>query len=214
MFIVGRSPRLIVSTLIFWLLLTGCSPSDNMKANPVIIDKTLTVNKKGIKGSGRLFFNQALFGLNSKELYSLKAEFVHENSRLILHSHFSGFKSLDGIKVFFLREGENLTVKVGTPNRKEKNLYKEEKFFANNQELYFFIEVQNGIEDLIRIKIWNRYFNPTGHLKTTVSFISAQNLLADSFPERFYSKGQGLLWGLELDKIQLIEALRESGDRI
>ena len=214
MFVIGRSPCLIVSTLIFWLLLTGCSPSDNIKANPVIIDKTLTVNKKGIKGSGRLFFNQALFGLNSKELYSLKAEFFHENSRLILHSHFSGFKSLDGIKVFFIREGENLTVKVGTPNWKEKILYKEEGFFTTTKIVYFYIEAQNGIEDMVRVQIWNRYFNPTGHLKTTVSSISDQNLLADSFPERFYSKGQGLLWGLELDKIQLIEALRESGDRI
>ena len=152
--------------------------------------------------------------MNSIELYALKAEFFHESSRLILHSHFSDFKKQDGVQIIFLREATDLSIKVSTPNYKEKSLYKEEGFFTNNRELYFYVEVQNGIKDFVRVKIWNRYLNPTGHLKKVASFISDQNLLADSFSKRFYSKGQGLLWGMELDKIRLIEAVRESGNRI
>ena len=169
---------------------------------------------KTFKGTGRLLFQKPLFGLNSTELYTLRANFFHTNSQLILHSHFHGFKKGNGIKVFFIRKGNSLLVEAATSNYNKRNLYREESFFSGNQELYVYVEVQNGIKDSIRIKIWNHWLNPTGYLKKTNAFISNQNLLADSLKQPFYSKGKGILWGLELRTIHLLEILRESGNKI
>ena len=170
--------------------------------------------KKLLRGTGRLLFQKPLFGLNSTELYTLRANFIHTDSQLILHSHFQGFKKGNGIKVFFIRKGSSLFIAASTPNYNKQNLYREENFFSSNQELYVHVKVQNGIKDSVRIKVWNRYFNPTGYLKKTNAFISDQNLLTDSFRKPFYSKGKGISWGLELQKIHLLEILRESGNRI
>ena len=120
-----------LSVFIICLLLASCSFSDKNQAKPILIDKTLTLakNKKTIEGTGRVLFDQALFSLNSKELYSLKAEFFQENSWLTIHSHLQSFQREDGIKIFFIREGETLIIEAATPNHKRQSLYEEEGFF-------------------------------------------------------------------------------------
>ena len=204
-----------LSVFIICLLLASCSFPDE-KLKPILIDKTLTLakNKKTIEGTGRVLFDQALFSLNSKELYSLKAEFFQEDSWLTLHSHLQSFQKEDGIKIFFIRERETLIIEAATPNHKKQSLYKEEGFFTNNQQMYVYVEVHNGTKNFIHIRIWNRHLNPTGYLKTTYFFISDQGLLADSSEQTFYSKGRGLLWGMELYKARLVEVLRESTGKL
>ena len=205
-----------LSVFIICLLLASCSLPNEKLTKPILIDKTLTLakNKKTIEGTGRVLFDQALFSLNSKELYSLKAEFFQEDSWLTLHSHLQSFQKEDGIKIFFIREGETLIIEAATPNHKRQSLYKEEGFFTNNQQMYVYVEVHNGTKNFIHIRIWNRHLNPTGYLKTTYSFISDQGLLADSSEQTFYSKGRGLLWGMELYKARLVEVLRESTGKL
>ena len=200
----------------FFTILISCSPLDEKQVEPVIIDETLIFqeNEKIFKGTGRLLFQKPLFGLNSTELYILRANFFHADSQLILHSHFQGFKKGNGIKIFFIREENSLLIEAATPGYKKQSLQREENFFSGNQELYVYVKVQNGIKDLIRIKIWNHWSNPTGYLKSPSAFMSDQNLIADSLKQAFYSKGKGILWGLELHKIHLLEILRESGNRI
>ena len=201
---------------VFFAIIVSCSPLDETRVKPVIIDKTLTPqdNGKTFKGTGRLLFQKPLFRLNSTELYTLQANFFHTNSQLILHSHFQGFQKGNGIKIFFIREGSSLFIAAATPNYNKQSLYRGESFFFDSQELYVHVQVQNGIKGSVRIKIWNRWLNPTGYLKKTNAFVSSQNLLTDSFQRPFYSKGKGVLWGLELKKIHLLKTLRESENRI
>ena len=133
---------------------------------------------------------------------------------MILHSHFHGFQKGNGIKVFFTRKGSQLVIETEPPRHKKQQLALREDFFANTKEIYFYVEVQNGGKNFIRIRVWNLYFNPTGYLRTEPDLLPGENLMLDSLQHPFYSKGQGILWGLELNKIHLIEMKRKSADKI
>ncbi len=196
-----------------FLLFCGCSPVVQNQAIPVILDKdtiSLTEDKKILQGSGRVLFNQPLFDLFSKELYFIKAEMFNESSSFVLHSHFTGFTQADGIKIFFSRDKNSLTIQISTPNYSFQHLYTDEKYFIQNQTLQIYTEAYNRSKNLIGIKVWRTDINPTGYLKQSISFLSRQNLLADSQELIFYSRGQGMLWGVELNKVRLIKIFRES----
>ena len=198
--------------LFVFLLSFGCSPGVENKAGFFILDKESVqlTDKKVLEGTGRVLFKQPLFGLYSKELYFIKTELFQENSSLVLHSHFSGFMKQDGIKVFFIRDKNSLLIKVSTPAYPVQELYKEENYFIRNQTLEIYIEVHNGTENFISVKVWDTYINPSGSLKKSTPFLSQQNLIVNSESTLFYSKGQGMLWGVSLNKARLTKIFRES----
>ena len=210
--ITKKIPLLIF--LITTSLFCGCSsPPFNPKAKPLIIDQAtlkLSPDGKTLQGTGRVLFNQPLFGLYSRELYFVKAEFLHSHSFFILHSHLSDFSKQDGIKVLLRRENNDLILYASTPDQKTQKLGSELDYFLGNQKLAFYIEIENGTENLVDIAVWNFYVNPRGNLKIPSLLFSRQNQLALSSDPLFYSKGQGILWGAELDGIRLIEISRES----
>ena len=180
-------------------------------SSPLLIIDTNTLNmiENKVSGSGRILFKQPLFGLYSKELYFIQARLQNENSSLMLHSHFTGFKHTDGIKLFFIKEKNNLIIKIATPKHPFQIAQKKENYFDQNQNLEMYVELKNGAEDFVRFKIWNTYINPTGYVKQVYPYLSKRNLMADSENLTFYSKGQGLLWGIQLNKAELIKAERK-----
>ena len=191
-------------------LFCGCSSKlSSSPLNPVVLDKSAIVaDQKVLSGTGRVLFNQPLFGLFSKEFYFINVDLIAEDSFFLLHSHFTGFAKEDGIKVFFKRVKTTLTIEVATPFYPPQILYTKEDFFFKNQNLSLYIELQNGTTNQVNLKIWSHYLNPTGYLKTPADFFSDKNLIADSHNRFFYSKGLGLLWGVELYKAQLKEVER------
>ena len=199
-------PFLIILISFF---LSACS--NDQEVRPLIIDKnTLTLSKEEntLEGTGRVVFNQPLFGLNSREFYFIKADFLHSNSSFILHSHFSDFFKQDSIKVFFIKEKKDLRIQVSTPGYKKQELRKVPDYFVKNQELSLYVSIQNGTDNFIDIQIWDSYLNPTGYLKTSSPFLLTENFLAQSQGLLFYSKGQGILWGMELNNVRLLKASR------
>ncbi|MDE0118402.1 MAG: hypothetical protein OXM55_00140 [Bdellovibrionales bacterium] len=191
----------------------ACSPTIKERAAPFILDKdTLQIaeDKKTLKGTGRILFKTPLFGLYSTEMYFIKAQLFNESSSLILYSHFTGFAQQDGIKVFFTRDKSSLIVKASATSYPIQTLHTDTSYFTKNQNLEMYIEVQNGTENFISIKIWDAYTNPSGYVKEPARFLSRQNLIVDSRDFLFYSKGQGMLWGVQLNKVSLNFASRES----
>ena len=207
----GAAFLIFVITL---FLCYGClSPPTNPKAKPILIDKAtleLSSDGKTLQGTGRVLFDQPLFGLYSKELYFVKAEFLHPYSSLILHSHLSDFSKQDGVRVLLHRENNDLSFYVSTPGYRTQKLSTEPDYFLGNQRVALYIEIENGTENLINVAVWNFYINPRGNLKTPSPLFSRQNQLTFSNNPLFYSKGQGILWGAELNEIRLIEIFRES----
>ena len=217
-----------------------CAPAQEGREAAFLIDKTVFSRPGFVEGTGRVLFQQPLFGLNSKELFALRAEFFHESSRLILYSHFSGFSAeagahadggprrggpnlggpnlggphrggpAGGVRVVFAREGGDLIIEAGSGAYQNQALSRQNGFFARNRELDLYVAVQNGGAEQVLVKVWNRLINPSGRLKQRDPFISGGNLMADSSEKPFYSKGQGILWGLDLYKIRLREAERKS----
>ena len=199
--------------ILLFCFCSACSPNLLHKAEPLILDKKNlhpTEDKSTLKGTGRIVFDVPLFDLNSTELYFIKARFFNEHSSLILHSHFTGFDKQDGIQVSFVREEGRLIIKALTPGHPARRLYMKEDYFSQNQMLEIRVQLQNGIKDLVHIKIWDLYINPTGYLKTNMTTLTKQNLIADSRELIFYSRGRGMLWGMELNKIHLLAVFRES----
>ena len=196
-----------------FLLLCHCSPVKQYHADPLILDNQtiqFLKNEKVLSGTGRVLFNQPLFGLYSKELYFIKAQLFNEDSSLVLHSHFTGFVKKDGIKIFFTRNKNNLIIKAATPAYPDQHLSIKNNYFIKNQNLEAHIQVQNGTDDFINIKIWDVYINPSEHLKKSTPFLLRQNLIIDSESAVFYSTGKGMLWGIELNKARLIKIFRNS----
>ena len=200
-------------TLLVCALFCGCTKEEaTHHAPPLILDKnTVLIEKdnKTLYGTGRVLFNQPLFGLFSKELYSIKTELTGENSSFVLHSHFTGFSKRDGIKVSFIRDKTALIIQTGGPRHPPQELFTDERHFVKNQVLTVRVEVQNGTENFINIRVWNAYTNPTGYLKKRNLYLSQRNLIADSTGSLFYSKGEGMLWGVELNNARLLDIFRE-----
>ena len=233
---------LILTFFFIFSLSFGCSPTVKDQEKPLILDKdTLQIaeDKKTLQGTGRVLFKTPLLGLYSKEMYLIKAQLFHENSSLILYSHFSGFAQQDGIKIFFIRgqlpppapqnfttsglfspfvklkkkdtvrDKNSLIIKASTTSYPTQTLYTDPDYFIKNQNLEVYIEVQNGTDNFISIKIWDAYTNPSGYVKEPMRFLSQQNLIVNSSDFLFYSKGQGMLWGVQLNKVRLNSTSRE-----
>lgn len=212
LFRTGRNPFSILITAL--LFCYGCLPPPaNLKVKPILIDQAtleFSPDRNTIQGTGRVLFDQPLFGLNSKELYFVKADFLHSDSVLILHSHLSDFMKQDGVKVLLKREGNDLILYASTPGYKARLLSTEMNYFSGSQQLSLYIEVENGTENFVDITVWDFYINPKGYLKNPSPLFSRQNQLVYSSEFLFYSKGQGMLWGVELNSVRLIQIVRES----
>ena len=211
----GRNGARCILLITGMLFCQGCffPPSGEFPIQPALknrADIELSSNEKTLKGKGRIVFDQPLFSLKSKELYLLTADFFHSNSSLILHSHFSDFSKQDGVKVFFEKEDEDLILSASTPGHLKQGLGAIPDYFLKNLRLSLYIEVENGIEDFVGIQIWDFYINPKGRLKSPAPFLSRQNRKASSSDMIFYSRGEGILWGLELNEVRLIQAVRKS----
>ena len=203
--------------LFFCFLLPYCTPpSIKRELKLRLIDPTVLefVDETTVQGTGRILLEQPLFHLESKELYFIQAELSHKNSSLILYSHFSDFTIQDGIKVFLERQNNDFILSVSTPGYKREQLNMIPDYFLKNQSISLHLEVHNGTKNFINVKIWDTYINPTDYLKISAPFFSTQNQLADSSGIFFYSKGRGLLWGVELKRAKLIHIKRESPNRL
>ena len=185
--------------MVILFLCYGCfPPSAGPKAKPIIIDQaTLELSPDGstIQGTGRVLFEQPLFGLNSKELYFIKADFFHSDSFLILHSHLSDFVKQDGVKVLLKREGNDLVLYASTPGHRTRPLSEIPDYFLSSQQLSLYIEIENGTENFVDMTVWDFYTNPTGYLKTPFTLFSRQNQLARLFRDSFLFKGTGDFMG-------------------
>ena len=204
-------PQVVLVCFCF-LFFCACSVDVHIPpAELVILDKnSLSKEQNILSGTGRVVFNQPLFGLFSKEFYFINVELINEDSFLILHSHFTNFVKEDGIKVFFKKVKTKLLVSVSTPSYPVQLLYEQENYFKQNNNLNIHVEIQNGGDHFIHVKIWDSIINPTGYLKKEVDFFSSQNLIADSHDLMFYSRGHGLLWGVELHNARLLKIERRS----
>ncbi len=160
----------------------------------------------------RFLSKKPISGVLSKEYYLIKAYLPSEMSQLELFSHFRGFDLEDGVRVQFERKAFHLVVKVSIQGYPDKLLLKKENYFLNNNEIDFTVEVENGVSYGFHIQIWENFVNRNGILKHKVGILSNENLLVDSLSEGliFYTKGQGVKWGLKLSHSNLIEGARIS----
>ena len=210
--------------------LTCCAPQAEKKVHITLLDpQTVTicpdVCEHILEGTGRMLFQPPLFGLYSKELYLIEASWPKKDSKVILHSHFKGFiptLPCDGIQVLLLRENQDLVIKASSPGHKAQTLTVKENYFTSSPRLTLYVLAQNGGADNISLKIWDaKATNPKQNnteTTTKVNFYAGstsplllpQNLIADSSKANFHSKGEGILWGVELIKARLIQAERKS----
>ena len=160
----------------------------------------------------RFVSRKPLSEIFSKEHYRIKASFPEDHSKLILFSHFQGFELENGIKLTLQRDESQLLIKLSVQAYPDQVLFEGENYFLNNNEVDFTIEVENGTNYGFRVRIWENFLNRKGIVKQPASFLTGENLIADSLSEdlTFYDKGQGLKWGLELLRVRLIEGSRVS----
>ena len=162
--------------------------------------------------TARFISKTALSGILSKEYYLIKAYFPADPSRLDLFSHFSGFDWEDGINVQLERKKIGLVIKISVQGYPDHILFEREDYFLNSNEVDFSVEVENGTNYGFRVRIWENFVNRSGILKNKIEVLTGENLIADSLLENltFYTKGQGLKWGLRLFRSRLIEGVRVS----
>ena len=160
----------------------------------------------------RFVSKKTLSGVLSKEYYLLKAYFQAKYSKLELFSHFRGFDLEDGVKIQFERESAQLSIKISVQGYPNKILFEKEDYFLNSNEVDFSLEVDNGTNYGFRVRIWKNFVNRNGILKSKTEVLNGENLIADSLLKKltFYTKGQGLKWGLKLFRVRLIEGARVS----
>ena len=158
----------------------------------------------------RLTSQKTLSGILSKEYYLVKAYFQEDNSKLELFSHFSGFELEDGVKVHFVRKEMGLVIKASVQGFPDKTLFKKEDYFSNSNEVDFSVEVDNGTNYGFRVRVWENFTNKSGILKNKTGVLTDENLIADSLSDNltFYTKGQGIRWGLKLFRVRLTEGAR------
>lgn len=164
--------------------------------------------------SSTLFFisENNLGAVLSEEYYQIKAHFPSSDTHLNLFSHFSGFQWEDGVKLSLKRQGDALLIKISAPSYPEKILFQQEDYFSSSNEVDLTIAVENGTNYGFRVRVWENFINKNGILKEPREFLSDENLLADSLLEQmsFYSKGQGLKWGIKSFRVNLIKGERVS----
>lgn len=151
-----------------------------------------------------IIFNDSLPFVYSVQYYQLHASLFENNSSLILHSHFKNFDQGGGIQIKALREKDSLKIFVQTPRYPEKLLFEESAYFEATKNIFITFEVSNDWNEPF-INLWTHFINRSGFSKKYYYSLKEQNLLvsskAEDFP--FYSHGEGLNWGVKLNKAHL-----------
>ena len=180
-------------------------------------DKTLITEESLIKETN--FTNPSthyyispknLPGLLSKEYYKIKAYLSHEDSHIVLFSHFNSFEKEDGIKIKIERNQTALIIKASVPRYNWKLLLQKEAYFLNHSEIDFTVEVQNGTQKGALIRIWENFRVKNDVLKAENPATTKETLLTDTENIIFYTQGEGLKWGLKLFHSRLVKGVRVS----
>ncbi len=207
---------MIIRVLILSLLVWGCAPSPSDKNRgdldgfKIFSERTLTQSSNELTGSGRIQFTQPLLGTNSKEHYLISFRTLsNENSRLILHSHFSGFQLDDGVRIELSVVDHVLNLRISTPSypfTKPVPLFE----VFSEEEISLRLDVHDETSSGVRVIVWRDQLSLKDEVKLPQSRIHIGNHLFDSLEQQmtFFSHGRGLFWGLEMDQIVLLKAQR------
>lgn len=203
--------------LILSLTLLGCSSQDSEKSSAPIdefqVQDTELLENLALSplGTGRFIFTTPLLSLDSKEHYLLEFRLLEEDSSIRLHSHFSSFQAADGFEINITRENSEILIKTSSPGLPETELIRiPVNSFKVSQRLRF--EVHNGVAQGVRCLIWNDKISYDGLTWTSLDKVTRERALIDTreLSAIFLSKGQGIFWGLELQKAELIKSQREA----
>lgn len=205
--------------LLLCLPLTNCSPIDkeaptnSIESYTISLDQNLSTKNTQLYGSGKITFDSPLLGINSKEHYVLKFRMLNSNSFVTLSSHFSSFDFSDGVEIKFFQKEKRLLFQVsvpGYPKTSEIELMQIEP----DHEIRLRVEVHNGVSSGIRLVIWSDFISYQGEILSRQDQIYLGNHLFDSESEPsalfFLNHGKGPRWGLEIHRLQLLEAFREA----
>ena len=150
-----------------------------------------------------------LAGIISREFYEVKARFSKE-SYLELLSHSRVPHLGDGIRIKIDREKDKLIIRAGTQGYPLKILLERENYFINQFEIDWTLEIENGTLYGFRVQIWENFLNKSGFIKQKTELLTKENQITDSLEQAltFYTKGQGLQWGVKTFKSELISVFR------
>lgn len=199
------------------LILCSCSPLEEKEAKgpidayEVSLDRNLHAQSESVSGRGKIKFTSPLLSVNSKENYSIQFRFLNtKSSRLILHSHFSGFEYDDGVQIELYPEGGYIKLKISTPGYPAYDAI-DLMSYDPGQEVSLKIEIHDGVSSGVRVIIWNDRLSYQGEILKTQERIFLGNHLFDSYEERisFFSHGRGMFWGVDLDQTSLSVAQRQ-----
>jgi hypothetical protein len=162
-------------------------------------------------GTGRLMFTDPLGGFDSREHYILEFRFLEDGAELRLWSHFSSFQRADGVEIIFRRNGDQVQVLMSTPGAPAQAL-EEWTWASERTPLRLRVEIHNGVAEGARGLVWNDKISRDGLVWSQLDQVHEANALIDSrrLSHLFFSKGQGLFWGLELDRVEVLTAKREA----
>lgn len=188
-------------------LFTACAKAPHS----LFTKEDLTLYEKKFSHDEKTFYSpNNLSGILSKEYYEIKARFSTEKSSLKLFSHSRHPNLNDGVQIKINREDEKIKVVLAVQAYPEKVLFEKNNYFENQLEIDWTLKVENGTRYGFRVQIWENFLNTTGIIKQPTSLLTKQNQLADSLKKSltFYTKGQGLKWGIRTFKSDLISAFR------
>jgi len=191
-----------------WIFVLCCScnffrpPSDLQSLKP-----DLAFQESGID---RFVSKNTLSGILSKEYYVVQADLPSDQSQVELFSHFRGFDLEDGVRVQLQRHKMDLMIYISVSGYPKRMLLTKNNYFVDSQTLDMTIAVENGTRYGFRVQVWENFINKTGVLKESKDILTAENLLVDSLFEgfTFYTKGQGVKWGLKLSYAHFIKGTR------
>lgn len=199
------------------LILSACAPlreesgPEKIEAYEVSLDQNLSALEDGLTGKGKIKFTSPLLGINSRENYSIRFRFLNQkDSRLVLHSHSSGFEFEDGVQLELYPESDTLMLRISTPGFPSQTPI-ELMPVETGQEVSLKIEVHDGVSSGVRVIIWNDRVSYQGEVLRKQDRIFLGNHIFDSFEENlnFFSHGRGMFWGLELAQTYLLAAQRQ-----
>ncbi|MCZ0932020.1 MAG: hypothetical protein OXJ52_02590 [Oligoflexia bacterium] len=174
-------------------------------AESLIKDKSLTDHL-----THYYIYPELLPGLFSTEYYKIKAYLNHEDSRLILFSHFNGFEIEDGVKIKFERKQADLIITASVQNSDWKTLLQTKNYFLNSSEIDFTVRVKNGARKGADVSIWENFIIKNKVIKLNRRAVTKETLLTGTEDIIFYEKGEGLKWGLKLFRSRFITGARVS----
>ena len=176
-----------------------------------LFKESVSVYNQFSTGSTKHFASETnLPNILSKEHYQIKARLLQDRSHLELFSHSKASYFGGGIHVKIERQGNDVIVQIGIKDYPNEVLIKEKNYFQKQSEIDWTLEVKNGTLYGFRVQIWENFLNRSDFIKKQTDILTPENKIADSLQQglTFYTKGQGLWWGIKTYKTNLISAYR------